>query len=118
MTSGGGLISQINMRLSSDAAFAQQIREMHGASVPLLDMVDQLGLAGEMSDAVRAIVQRLSATDVSAIRQATLDMLDRGGTDMPVDCNLAQNDIDNGAPVDVSVIDSAGTAVIVVRAPT
>jgi len=116
---GGALITTINGRLRADPGFAQQIRAMHGDNVPLLDMVDQLGLAGEMSAAVRNIVQQLPPADIAAIRQATLAMLDRAENQMPVDCDLSQREIDTGTPVDVEVAsDAEGHPVIRVRATT
>ena len=116
MNPGGGLITLINAQLRAEPTFAQQIRAMHAASVPLLDMVDQLGLTNTMSDQVRSVVEQLSSSDVEAIRQATLEMLDRDEDQMPVDCNLSQPDIDSGQPVSVSVIpNDAGQPTITVR---
>jgi hypothetical protein len=113
---GGGLITLVNAQLRTEPDFVQRIRDMHAAEMPLLDMVDQLGLARDMSDPVRAIVQQLSPSDVVAIRRATLDMLDRAEHLMPVDCNLSQTAIDDGTPVNVAVVDEAGRAMIQVRA--
>ena len=116
MNPGAGLITLVNAQLQRDPAFLQQIRDMHAAGVPLLDMVDQLGLGGAMSDQVRAIVQRLTPADVDAIRQATLDMLDRAENQMPVDCDLSQQEIDSGTPVTVAVRpDTTGNQTITVR---
>ena len=116
MNPGAGLITLVNAQLQRDPAFVRQIRDMHAAGVPLLDMVDQLGLGGAMSDQVRAIVQRLTPGDVDAIRQATLDMLDRAENQMPVDCNLSQQEIDSETPVTVAVgPDTTGNQTITVR---
>ncbi len=111
---GGGLVTMVNARLS-DPAFRQQIRDMHAQGASLLDMVEQLGLAGEMSPAVRSVVAGLDPQTVAEIRTATLDMLDRAENQMPLDCNVSQPDIDRGTPVSVSVTTDA-TPTIVVRA--
>ena len=68
MNPGGGLITMINSRLT-DTAFRDQIRAMHANQTPLLDMVTQLGLANDMTPAVREVVERLGAN------------LDRAGVD-------------------------------------
>jgi hypothetical protein len=115
MNPGGGLITMINSRLT-DTAFRDQIRAMHANQTPLLDMVTQLGLADEMSPAVREVVEGLGAKEVTAIRQAIIDMLDRADNRLPVDCNLTQDAIDRGAPVGVSVVSQARVSTIVVRA--
>ena len=78
-------------------------------------MVETLGLAGEMSGAVRAIVETLPPPVVEQIRQATLAMLDTPTLAMPVDCNLTEATIDDGTPVDVSVVDEAARPTIRVR---
>ena len=120
MNPGGGLITMINSRLT-DQAFRDQIRAMHENQTPLVDMVEQLGLTDQMTPPVRAVVEGLGAKEVAAIRQATIDMLDRAERDpaqnkMPVDCNLTQDAIDGGAPVAVSVASQNRVSTIVVRA--
>ena len=117
MSPGGGLITLINDRLP-DESFRRQIRELHAQDVPLLEMVDTLGLAGEMSAAVREVVAGLSPADITSIRQATLEMLDRAENQMPVDCDLTQTAIDDGLPVTVTVVDTAPARIIRVRAAT
>jgi hypothetical protein len=97
----------VNTRLSEEA-FREQIRTMHADQMPLLDMVDALGLTREMSGAVRSIVQRLGPAEVDAIRKATLEMLDRAENEMPLDCTVEQSDIDGGAPVSVTVVEEEG----------
>jgi hypothetical protein len=114
MNPGGGLITVVNARLADDA-FRTRLREMHAEERPLLDMVDELGLADEMSDAVRSVVAGLGPAEVEGIRRATLEMLDRAERRMPVDCNLSQSDIDRGSPVTVSVVDQTGGRTIQVR---
>ena len=114
MNSGGGLITLVNLRLA-DAGFRDQLRTMHANQTPLIEMVDALGLSGEMSGAVRAIVERLDPPVVEQIRQATLAMLDSATLAMPVDCNLSEATIDDGTPVNVSVLAEADRPTIVVR---
>jgi proline dehydrogenase len=115
MNPGGGLITMINSRLS-ETAFRDQIRTMHANQTPLVDMVEQLGLAGEMSREVRAVVERLSKAQVAAIRQAMIDTLDRAENQLPVDCDLTQAAIDSGTPVTVSIVSEHQVSTIVVRA--
>jgi hypothetical protein len=115
MNLGGGLIRMINTRLT-DNAFRDQIRAMHANQTPLVDMVVQLGLEGQMSPQVRAVVESLPAKQVAAIRRATIDMLDRAENEMPVDCDLTQDVIDGGTPVGVSVESQDRVSKIVVRA--
>jgi hypothetical protein len=108
----------VNQRLASDDTFRQQIRDLHARQASLIEMVEALGLEGEMSDAVRKIVAGLAPAEVEGIRKATLDMLDRAETQMPVNCNLSQTQIDGGAPVAVAVVDESGIETIRVRAAT
>jgi hypothetical protein len=108
----------VNRRLIDDEAFRQQIRDLHARQASLIEMVEALHLGGEMSDAVRKIVAGLGPAEVEGIRKATLDMLDRAGTQMPVNCNLSQTQIDGGAPVAVAVVDEGGVETILVRATT
>jgi hypothetical protein len=79
-------------------------------------MVETLGLSGEMSGAVRAIVEQLDPAIVEEIRAATLAMLDTTTLAMPVNCNLTEAAIDDGTPVDVSVVDENSVPTILVRA--
>ena len=114
MNAGGGLITLVNRRLA-DAAFREQLRTMHASQMPLVEMVDALGLSGEMSGAIRTIVTNLPPDVVAEIRQATLAMLDTATLAMPVDCNLTEAAIDDGAPVAVSVVDEKTGPTILVR---
>jgi hypothetical protein len=115
MSPGGGLLTAINSRLQL-TTFRDQIRTLHAAEAPLLEMVDALDLAPEMSPAVRAVVAALDDATVAGIRQATLDMLNRAENEMPVDCNMTEAEIDAGQRVGVSVIGGANGLVIQVRA--
>ncbi len=115
MNGGGGLISLVNLRLA-DPDFRDQLRTMHAQGTPFIEMVETLGLSGEMSGAVRAIVAQLDPRVVEQIRAATLAMLDTTTPAMPVDCNLTEVAIDDGTPVDVSVVDEKSRPTILVRA--
>ena len=115
MSDGGGLVGTVNTRLAEDEAFRQQIRTMHANQVPLLDMVEALGLTRLMSGAERSVVAQLGPAEVDAIRKATLEMLDRAENKMPLDCNVDQSVIDDGAPVDVTVVEESGKRTVRVR---
>jgi hypothetical protein len=111
---GGGLVTMINARLA-DNAFRQQVLDVLATDRPFVDIVATLGLAGEMSDAVRRIVERLPADVVAEIRTGMIATLRGGRSTLPVDCNLSQTEIDRGAAVDVTLVDEAGTPTIRVR---
>jgi hypothetical protein len=91
-----------------------RVREMHAADTPLLDMVDALGLGGDMTPEIRAVIQGLSPDVVAGIRQATLETLDNGGTEIPIDCGITDAELASG--VDVDVVQSAVGPTICVRA--
>ena len=114
MTSGGGLVSNVDSRLQVDAGFRDQIRTMHASGTPLVDMVDALGLP--MSPGMRALLAGLSPDVVGEIRQATLEMLDRGTNAMPLNCDVTEDAVDGGAAVAVSVAPENAQLTIVVRA--
>jgi hypothetical protein len=105
----------VNARLA-DESFRQQIRALHAEQKPLVDMVEVLGLTGELSGEVRAILEGLGKAEVEGIRQATLEMLDRAENQMPLDCNLSKSEIDAGTNVTVSVVDEGGKRTVKVRA--
>lgn len=117
MDSGGSLITMINARLADDS-FRQQVLAVLTTDTTFVDMVEALGLAGEMSDPVRRIVESLPKGVVAEIRVAVTEALDRGQNTMPVDCNLSQTEIDAGPAVKVSVVDEAGSPTIRVRSTT
>ena len=91
-----------------------RVREMHAQDMPLLDMVDALGLGDDMSPEIRAVIQGLSPEVVAGIRQATLDALDNGRTEMPLDCDITEAQVASG--IDVGVVQSAVGPTIKVRA--
>jgi hypothetical protein len=113
LATGGGLTAEVDERLRTDEAFRQQIRDMHAAGTPLLDMVQQLGLP--ITEPVRKIVAGLTPEQVDGIRKATIEMLDRARNEMPVDCSVSWPDVNRGDPVKVAVVDDAGTRKIQVR---
>ncbi len=90
-----------------------RVREMHAADMPLLDMVDALGLGDDMSPEIRAVIQGLSPDVVAGIRQATLDALDNGRTEMPLDCDITEAEVASG--IDVDVVRSAVGPTIQIR---
>jgi hypothetical protein len=114
---GGGLITIINSPLADDA-FRQHVLDVLATDATFVGMVETLGLAREMSDAVRRIVENLPAPVVAEIRAAVTESLNAGTRTMPVDCNLSQTEIDRPAPVSVAVVDEAGSPTIRVRSST
>ncbi len=107
------LVNVVNSRLSDDG-FREQIRTLHANQASLVDMVEALGLTSEMSGDVRAVLEGLSPAEVDGIRAATLEMLDRHESAMPLDCTVPPDAV--GTPIDVSVVDQAGIRTIQVRA--
>jgi hypothetical protein len=89
----------------TDPEVQARVREMHDEEMPLLDMVDELGLGRDMTPEIRAVIQGLSPDVVAGIRRATLEALDNGGTEMPLDCAITEAEVASG--VDVDVVQSA-----------
>lgn len=117
MDGGGALITMINARLADDA-FRQRVLEVLTTDTTFVGMVEALGLAAEMSDAVKTIVENLPPRVEAEIRAAVTASINAGQRTMPVDCNLSQTEIDRGAPVTVSVVEEAGNPTIRVRSST
>jgi hypothetical protein len=90
----------------ADPEVQARVREMHAEEMPLLDMVDALGLGDDMTPEVRAVIQGLSPDVVAGIRQATLEALDNGRTQMPLDCRITEAELASGVDVDVDVVES------------
>jgi len=88
---------------------------MHEAGVPLVQMIEALGLDDEMSDRIREIVSRLPSDVVTGIRQATIAALDSGGAAMPLDCSVTLAQLADGTPVSVDVPADASTPTIRIR---
>jgi hypothetical protein len=114
---GMAIVIDANAALTNPAT-RDQIRAMHAQGLPLLQMVDQLGLAGVLSPEVRAILEGLPADVVAGIRQATVAMLDSTEFVMPIDCRVTQNDLSRGTQVNVSVGDELGRPTIRVTPTT
>ena len=102
------LVVQTNAALA-EPANRDRVREMHAQGLPLVDMVDALGLSGALTPELRATISDLPPDVVEEIRQATLEMLDRGESEMPLDCSVSDADIASGVQVDV-VRSSSGQA--------
>jgi len=70
-----------------------QLREWHVQQMPLMEMVDRLGLSDLFDDALRAAVTGLKPDEVQVIRDAFLAEIDSAGSatdsSMPVECSLA-----------------------------
>lgn len=87
-----------------DPDFRSRLRDMHEHKVSLVQIVEQLGLDGDMSPEVRQILEDLSPQVVDDIRKAMLDMLDRQDHTMPLDCTVSQEQLDSGTGVVVQVV--------------
>jgi hypothetical protein len=119
VTPGLELVSAVNQALAN-ADFRASVRQMHAEGYPLVDMVEALGLDGDMTSRVREIVENLPPETVEGIRRATLEMLDRADREyaMPLDCQVSQIDIDAGVPVDVDVeveVETQGSVIVIRR---
>jgi len=91
------------------------VRQMHEAGVPLVQMVEALGLDDDMSRHIREIVEHLAPEVVAGIRQATLTMLDAAQGQLPLDCSVTREQLDRGAPVTVNVSPEQGVPTIRIR---
>jgi hypothetical protein len=99
----------------ADSEKQAQIREMHAQGTPLLEMVDALGLGGTMTAQIREALQDLPPDVVAGIRQATLEALDNGQTQLPIDCTMTEAEEARGVAVDVDVFQSEDGMTIRVR---
>jgi hypothetical protein len=98
------LVRQTNAALA-EPANRERVREMHAEGLPLVDMVEALGLGDALTPELRAIITGLPPDVVEGIRQATLEMLDRDESTMPLDCLVSDDDIAGG--VEVGVVQSS-----------
>jgi hypothetical protein len=98
-----GLVVAGNQGLK-DPNFRSSLRDMHENKVPLVQIVENLGLDGDMSPQVRQILEDLDPAVVDGIRQAMIDMLDRQDQTMPLACTVTQQQLDAGTPVVVQVV--------------
>jgi hypothetical protein len=96
----------------------QRLRSMHEGKAPLLEIVDAVGLGAQMTPAVRDLLANLPPDVVEGIRRATLDMLDRDATTLPLDCDVTVADVTAGTAVDVTVPTVDNQRTITVRART
>jgi hypothetical protein len=87
-----------------DPNFRSSLRQMHENNLPLVQIVENLGLDGDMSPQVRQILAGLDPNVVDGIRQAMLEMLDREDQTMPLACTVTQQQLDAGTPVVVRVV--------------
>ena len=104
--------------VSANAALADpnvqaSIREMHAQGLPLVQMVEALGLGGTMSARIREILEGLPPDVVEGIRQATLTALQEPLPTLPVDCRLTEPQIQQ--PVVVDVVPEGGAPTIRVQ---
>jgi hypothetical protein len=95
--------------------FRDSVRQMHAEGYPLVQMVEALGLEDDMTDRIRQILVDLPPDVVEGIRKATLAMLDSADYVMPLDCNVTDEELDKGIPVDVEVVPEGGVETIHVR---
>lgn len=79
-------------RLWADAGARDRILRMHADNVPLIDMVDAVGLTGALdADGLRAAIENLTPDEVAAIRAAFVAEAEKagaGGANFPVDCRV------------------------------
>jgi hypothetical protein len=104
--------------VSANAALAapdtrERIKQMHAAGDSLVKMVGALGLP--LEEPVRWILEALPPEVVDGIRQATLAALEAGGSELPLNCAVTEQQLDAGQAVDVDVADVGGTRTIRVR---
>jgi hypothetical protein len=110
MVRADSLVVATNEALANPEVQAR-VREMHEEEMPLLDMVDELGLGRDMSPEIRAVIEGLSSDVVEGIRRATLDALDDGRTEMPLDCDITEAEVASGIDVDVVVRSAVGPTI-------
>ena len=99
----------------ADKDFRDCVRAMHANGYPLLAMVDALGLEDDMTARIRQIVEELPPDVVTAIRAATIAMLDSNDFEMPLVCTVTDAQLDHGVPIEVNVVADQGRQTIHVR---
>jgi hypothetical protein len=112
-----GLVIAGNERLK-DQTFRTRLREMHENKAPLVQIVEDLGLGGDLTPQLRKILEGLSPATVDDIRRAMLDMLDRQEQTMPLDCSVTEEQLDGGAAVQVQVVTTDNKRVVQARVAT
>jgi hypothetical protein len=114
MLPGNVLVVAANAGLA-DPNFRASVRQMHAEGYPLVKMVEALGLEDDMTKRIRQILENLPKNVVEGIRRATLDMLDSGVYEIPLDCTVTDGELESGVPVDVEVEREQGRPTIHVR---
>jgi hypothetical protein len=78
--------------LFADPNVRAQLREWHHQDMPLMEMVDRLGIADLFDESLRAAVAGLTPVEVQVIRDVVLAEIDSAGasteSSLPVDCSL------------------------------
>jgi hypothetical protein len=110
-----GLVQAANNALS-DPKLRESVRQMHAEGYSLVKMIEALALDDEMDEQLRKVIEGLKPEVVEGIRTATLEMLDRGEAALPIDCDVTPEQVDDGAPVAVEVVDEHKVQTIKVRA--
>ncbi|MEP6625036.1 MAG: hypothetical protein ABJC79_11370 [Acidimicrobiia bacterium] len=80
-------------RVWGDPSTREHILRMHADNVPLVDMVEAVGLTGALeADWLRAAIENLTPADVAQIRAVFVAEAEqagpRGGANFPVDCRV------------------------------
>jgi hypothetical protein len=107
MSHSDPLVSRVNIALENPDVRAS-IRAMHAQGYSLVKMVEDLGFDDGMTASIRKILQNLPAGVIDGIRQATLEMLDRGENRMPLDCDIPSGSPELGQQVTVEVTQVRG----------
>jgi len=116
MTPGVPLVKAANLALSEEDK-REEIKRMHDQKYSLIQMVETLQLDDELTPELRQIIQAIPEDVVEQIRQATLDMLERGGNyTMPVEC--AAKSPDPSPPLDVTVETVNSQKTLIVKVPS
>src|SRR5947208_267406 len=85
-----------------DPNVRERVKQMFARGEPLVQMVEALGLGGEMSNRIRQILDELPPDVVAGIRAATLEMLDGTNFVMPVICTVPDSALDQPVAIEVS----------------
>jgi hypothetical protein len=112
MPPSDALVVSANAALE-DPNVQASIRQMHAEGLPLVQMVEALGLGGTMSPRIRQILEGLPPDVVEGIRRATLTALQNPLPTLPVDCRLTEPEIQQ--PVVVEVVPEGGAPTIRVQ---
>ena len=112
----GDVLVRAANKLLEDPSAREQIRQMHESGRSLIQMVDDLGLDGDMHESVREVLEGLSPEVVRGIREATLEVIDRKDDHaMPLNCTVNSDDLKSPKGVRVEVTHEHGERTIHVR---